>query len=228
MLIQAMKNHKLFVGMNGDQVEKILTCAKPRVESYAAKNIIIGQGEEATHILVILAGEISLLKEDYNGNCSLVGSLLKDDVYGQMAVFGDSHQNKLIVQAATACEILYLNKNLFYQTCSNTCVAHQMLIKNMMTLLANQAGVLERKISYLTAKTLRCKVARFLLEEYQNNNRLTTFSLKLNREKMADYFDVQRPSLSRELIKLKNEGVIDYYKATFKLLDLAKLIEYAQ
>lgn len=221
-------HNKLFAAMSSDHIEKIFKCAAPQVVAYQSKEIIINQGEPMDQILVILQGELGLFKEDYDGNRSLVGTLGPDNVYGQTAIFGDFNVNMLTVEAEQDSEVLFLNKSLFYRTCSNACPTHQIMIKNMLSLLANQANVLDRKINYLTAKTLRSKVARFLLEERQQSGGSLTIVLKLNREELAEYFDVQRPSLSRELIKLKEENVIDYHKHTFQILDLEKLQAYAR
>ena len=220
--------NKLFSAMSAEDIKRVLGCANPQVVEYQAEEIIVAQGEQLTYILVILSGEVNLFKEDYEGNRSLVGTLGKGDVYGQTAVFGDVNMNMLIVESETPCQIVKINKNMFYQPCSNVCPSHQMMIKNMLSLLANQANILDRKINYLTAKTLKCKIASFLLEESHANQDNMTFNIKLNREELAEYFDVQRPSLSRELIKMKEDGVIDYYKSTFKILDYHRLLEYSR
>ena len=97
----------------------------------------------------------------------------------------------------------------------------------MLALLANQAALLDKKIEYLTTKSLRKKIARFLLEESAKNQDADLFEIPLNREALAEYFDVQRPSLSREMTRMKEERIIDFHRRTFRLLDREALRRYA-
>ena len=185
---QILESNKLFAHLSPEQRDKFLTCASPIVRSYTAGEILSYQNEPLNQLLVILSGSIDLFKEDYHGNRSLVGQLGPNDVYGQTVIFNDPPINPLIVQAAADCQVLYLSQSLFYQKCSNACLAHPLVIKNMLSLLAQQATLLDRKISFLTAKTLRGKVARFLLEEYQQHGSPRgPFRISLNREALAEY-----------------------------------------
>jgi len=42
---------------------------------------------------------------------------------------------------------------------------------------------------------------------------------------MADYLNVSRTSMCRELARMKDEGLIDYYGHSFKILDRERLVE---
>lgn len=222
--LQIVKNNKLFSHLTAEQLAKVVGCAQPLIREYSAGEILSFQNDPLDQLLVILSGQIDLFKEDFHGNRSLVGQLGPNDVYGQTVIFNNPPINPLIVQAASSCRVMYLSQSLFYQKCSNACQAHQLVIKNMLSLLAQQATLLDRKINYLTAKSLRTKIARFLLEEYQQNGQPSTpFHISLNREALAEYLDVQRPSLSRELTHLKDEKIIDYYRSDFRILDAAAL-----
>lgn len=219
---------QLFTNMTSEQIIRVLSCAGPPIRQYAAGEIIAYQNEELTKLIVILEGRLSLFKEDYQGHRSLVGQLQAGDVYGQTVIFSDQPINPLIVQTETPSQVMFLQQTLFYRKCSNACQAHQLVIKNMLSLLARQATLLNRKIDYLTAGSLRCKLSRYLLEEYHKNGCLPQpFTIGLNREALAEYLDVKRPSLSRELIYLKEAGCIDYYRSTFRVLDVAALENFA-
>ena len=223
-----LDENKLFAHMDAEQIKRVIGCAQPPVREYETGEIIAYQNEPLDHLIVILSGSLDLFKEDYSGSRSLVGQLGPNDVYGQTVIFSDNPINPLIVQTAAPSKLMFLPQTLFYRKCSNACLAHQLVIKNMLSLLAQQATLLDRKIDYLTAGSLRCKVSRYLLEEYHKNGSPDyPFPISLNREALAEYLDVQRPSLSRELIRLKEEGYIDYHRSTFRLLDVKALENFA-
>ena len=224
----SLDESKLFAHLSTEQIQRVLGCAQPPVRQYEAGEIIAYQNEPLNQLIVILSGQLDLFKEDYSGNRSLVGQLGPNDVYGQTVIFNDNPINPLIVQTAAPSSLMFLPQTLFYRKCSNACQAHQLVIKNMLSLLAQQATLLDRKIDYLTAGSLRCKISRYLLEEYHKNGcPQHPFPIPLNREALAEYLDVQRPSLSRELIRLKDAGYIDYHRSTFRILDVQALEAFA-
>ena len=46
------------------------------------------------------------------------------------------------------------------------------------------------------------------------------FSIPFDRQGLADYLEVDRSGLSAEMSKLKKEGVLDYFRSDFRLLQL--------
>lgn len=220
--------NKLFYALCEEDMEKFLTCANPMVKTYDSGECIIAQGDILEHLLLITEGAVELYKEDYDGNRSLMGSLTDGDTYGEQTIFGDNNKNGFTLMAAKSAKVMYFPKNLFFRPCSKVCPAHQRLIQNILSLLANQAGLLEKKITYLTAKGLRRKISLYLLEQWEKQGKENPFAIPLSREELADYFDVQRPSLSREIVGMKSEGIISFQRNTFKILDMAKLKELAK
>lgn len=201
---EEIEGSKLFLSMDNEQILRFLECSKPLIRSFSAKEIILEQGEPQKELLIFLEGSAELYKNDFDGN-----------------------RSPFTVEAVEECRVMYIGKDLFYRPCSNVCPTHQRLIQNMLALLANQAALLDKKIEYLTTKSLRKKIARFLLEESAKNQDADLFEIPLNREALAEYFDVQRPSLSREMTRMKEERIIDFHRRTFRLLDREALRRYA-
>ncbi len=224
---EEIEGNKLFVSMEEEQILRFLECSKPMVRTFHPKEIILEQSAPQEDLLVFLEGSAELYKNNYDGNRSLVGILSPRDIYGQLAIFGNDNHSPFTVETSGGCRVMYIGKDLFYRPCSNVCPTHQQLIKNMLALLANQASLLDKKIEYLTTKSLRKKIARFLLEESAKSQGADLFELTLTREALAEYFDVQRPSLSREMVRMKEEKIIDFHRSTFRILDREVLRQYA-
>ena len=95
----------------------------------------------------------------------------------------------------------------------------------MITILGEKNKMLSRKIELLALKGMREKLATYLLYEqvrFQNNSSSKdtfSFSITPNRTELADYLNVSRSSMCRELSRMKDEGLIDYYQNTFKILE---------
>jgi CRP-like cAMP-binding protein len=51
----------------------------------------------------------------------------------------------------------------------------------------------------------------------------TLFMLPLKRNELADFLGVSRPAVSRELGRMRDEGLIEFYKSSVRILGLAGL-----
>ena len=81
---------------------------------------------------------------------------------------------------------------------------------------------MNKKLEYLTIKGMRGKLSALFLDQYRKEGR-ATFTLSMNRNQMADFLNVSRPSMSRELSRMKEEGLIDYHLSSIRLLDIPAL-----
>ena len=95
----------------------------------------------------------------------------------------------------------------------------------LLNKISSQAFDLNNRVKLLSKRSIRSKICYYLLNIYKEKNSLT-FTLEYNKEQWADILNIERPSLSRELIKLKKEGIIDYYSKTIKIIDIERLKEF--
>ena len=91
-------------------------------------------------------------------------------------------------------------------------------------LLSDKVIVLNNKIKSISLKNIKQKVADYILQEYKSQKQLIV-NLKMNKEEIANFIGIPRPSLSRELIKLRKEKIIDFDRNNITILDIDKLEE---
>ena len=86
-----------------------------------------------------------------------------------------------------------------------------------MNIISTKTLMLNRKNELLSKRTIREKVMTFLSQQAisANNN---SFKIPFSREEMANFLAVDRSALSRELSKMKEEGIITYNKNNFTLI----------
>lgn len=90
-------------------------------------------------------------------------------------------------------------------------------MSNLLAMMAEKNRLLTEKIRYLTQRSTRQKIVLYLSDLARKKGK-ATFSLPFNRQQMADFLSVDRSALSAELSKMKKEGLIDYRKDKFTLL----------
>lgn len=217
-----LKNFEMFEGISDDDIDSMLNCLQPKVVAYQKNEMIKIEENDTKRIGIILQGEVSIFKEDAAGNRVIMGKFKRYDGFGEMLAFSDFHQWNISVMAITDCSILFLTPRQILSTCSKLCDGHKRLIQNMLKIVTKKGIQLNRKIEYLSMKSMRKKICTYLMEQYHDTGE-KSFIIGMNRIELAEFLNVSRPSLSRELIKMKEEGLIDYYKASFKIVDLEKI-----
>ena len=84
-------------------------------------------------------------------------------------------------------------------------------------MLAARTLTMNRRIQILSKLTIREKILTFLSQECAVTKK-NTVEITLNREDMAAYLGTNCSALSRELSKMKKEGILDYRKNIFRIL----------
>jgi CRP-like cAMP-binding protein len=106
--------------------------------------------------------------------------------------------------------------------CNRSCTFHKVILANMIRVIAKKACDLNRKVEYLMLKSINGKLSKYLLEQSAMSGKLT-FRLPLNREKLADFLNISRPSMSRELGLMRDRGIIDFHGDLIRIKNEEKL-----
>lgn len=215
---------EIFVGITPEELPHLMQCLCGRLQAYK-KNETIAIAETAfTGMGIVLSGEVAVIKESMKGNRNILTICRAGDTFGELIAFSGSPFWPATVSTLTDAVVFFIQGQKLISFCNAPCVSHRQLVENTLKMVAKKAMILNRKLEYLSIKSIRGKIVKYLLENYKKHKSLT-FSMPLNREEMADFLAVSRPSLSRELGKLRDEKVIDFFKESIRILDLEALIE---
>lgn len=209
----------LFESLSKEEVRNFLNCVQPRVCQVPEGMTIYSAEDPVDSILLVLKGQLLLIHDEYSGHSSILDHLSPGDLYGQEAVFCKEARSLGRLTAAEDSTYLLFSPKTFYQHCSVACHAHQTITRNMLQILSRRLTRLNQKIAYLSCASLKSKVSLYLLHQSQDVEDGQPFTIPFNREALAAYLNTQRPSLSRILTQMKEEGLIDYNRSTFRILD---------
>ncbi len=215
----------LFQNINEENLRDMLDCFEPRVVGYKRGEFVCMEGDEQKAIGVLLSGKINIVRESVSGNKLVMDVLKAGDIFGEVAAFSGRQRWPASVVAVETSEVMYIPIARFSVTCTKACESHAQLIRNMLGIISRKAMVLNRKVEYLTIKGMREKLCRYLVELYKKTGQ-TTFEMDMNRNELADFLNVSRPSMSRELGRMRDEGLIDYFRGSVKILVPDQLMQY--
>lgn len=217
----------LFRGIQPGELQAMLACLQPVQRTYRKNQLVARAGEKFTGIGVVLSGHLTVSRDSMGGQRVIITALEAGDLFGEIIAFAGEQTWPATVMAQEECRVLFLPPEKIVGNCEKQCSFHRLLITNMLGIVSRRALLLSRKVEYLSLKSIRGRIAAFLLEQSQKAGR-NTFMLPFNRHEMADFLNVARPSLSREMSRLRDEGIIDFHRSSIRLLDvpaLKKLVE---
>ncbi|MCX7773942.1 MAG: Crp/Fnr family transcriptional regulator [Clostridia bacterium] len=225
--INALIKCELFHGIEREQLSSLLSCLKPQLQSYSRQDFVVKPGDSLESLGIVLKGEASVLKESLSGNRILLKNLEPGEMFGEIAAFAGQEEWPALVQANGPLTVCFISKNKVAGQCGNVCSFHAAMTTNMLRIVSERALLLSKKLDYVSIRTMRAKLSTFIFEHYKRTGK-QTFMLPMNRTQLADFLYVSRPSMSRELSRMRDEGIIDFHLSTIKVLDAVKLQTYCE
>lgn len=186
--------------------------------NFTKEDVIFFEDEQCKNLSIVLEGAVEIQKIDPSGKVLTVANLSKGDAFGENLLFGDKNSYPMTVVSKDATVILMISKN----SVANLCQTSRNFLNEFLRLLSNKAFSLSAKIKEVTLKNIRQKICEFLAWKFNSQNSMT-ISLDMSKKDWAEKLGVQRPSLSRELIKMKEDGLIDYDKDMIYIKDFEGL-----
>lgn len=132
--------------------------------------------------------------------------------------FRTFEENQDCAADAGLCEMKERNRKEEIPVSGSLNNAQVCLLGNIIRILAQKNLFLSKKAEFLSQRTTRQKLLAYLSDMERRTGR-STFRIPFNRQEMADFLSVDRSAMSAELSKLQKEGVLEYYKNQFTLLD---------
>lgn len=183
--------------------------------------ILALEGDECNSIGIVLEGMVEIQKHYPNGKIVTLSSLREGNIFGEALVFSSHNKYPATIVTMKNSRILHISKEDIIYMCST----NPTILKNFMEILSTKILNLNKKVTELSLETLRQKIIFYLLQQYKEQKTLR-ITLPISKKNLAEYLGVQRPSLSREFINMKNEGLIDMEKDIVEILDLETLQDY--
>lgn len=184
------------------------------IKKYPKQAIIHLDGDACHAIDVILTGTVSIERIDEEGNLLKVAEFYPDDILGGNLIFSKNPFYPMTVTTKTDVMLISISKSVVFDLCS---VSTEFLAA-FLAYMSDHALLLGDKIKHSIQRTIRESLIAYLKNEVllQNNR---TIQLSCTKKDLADRIGVQRTSLSRELQKMKKEGLVDYDQKTIIILD---------
>lgn len=208
----------LFRKIEPEDLSAMLNCL-------SAREIVARRGEfiETTRggkplMGVVLDGAVEMLSEDYFGKKSILTVLHVGNLFGESYSCVKARNRTVAFQARVDSRILLLDYDRILHACKLVCRFHHRMIENMLELIAEKNLELIEKIEVVSRTSIREKLLTYLTRQAERAGSLT-FAIPMGRTELAEYLCADRSAMTRELARMREEGIITYEKRTFTLLN---------
>ena len=206
----------LFDGIRPEDRKAMLGCIGYHIGTFHKGEIVAFEGENIKHIGIVLSGSVDMVKEDFWGNKTVLIRTRKNELFGETFACGSDNLSVVTFLVSEDAKILFLPFDRVMHSCTMACQFHHRLIENMVHIIANKNRDLMRKVEVVSKRTIREKLLTYLSIQAQNQHS-RYFEIPLGRVELAEYLCVDRSALTRELVKMKEDGLIDYDRNCFRL-----------
>ncbi len=207
----------LFAGIHPEEIPDLLLCTHARRLSYHKDEIILDEGSIVTEFGIMISGRGRAMKVDESGRIVTITLLKKGSEIGAILASSNDHRSPVSVQALEDAEVLKIPFARVLSRCERGCASHDQLLKNYIGIIAEKGLELHERLTCLLKPSVREKVLAYLSKTASDAGS-RDFCVPFDRSGMAEYLNVERSALSRELSAMKEDGLIDFHKNFFRLL----------
>lgn len=192
----------LFKGYTSDDIEKIFSEVKYQLKRFKAGSMIYASGEPVNSLTIVINGIVKGEMVDYAGRVIKIEDIPAPGALASAFMFGNRNRFPVNVISVTDTELLIVDKPELLKLLKT----EERILINFMDMISNRSQFLSEKIKYLNFKTIRAKLAQYILQKAGKEGTIVILDMKQNE--LAEFFGVARPSVGRAIHEMEEEGLI--------------------
>ena len=218
-----LATNPLFYGISPETLSRDFDGIVSHLRMFRKGDILARQGDVCNRLMILLKGSVRGEMIDYSGRLIKVEDIIAPRAIAPLFLFGADNRYPVEVTANEATEVFEIPKESVLKLFRR----NEKFLENYMNLSANYARTLADKLFFMSFKTIRQKLASYLLRMLKQQGD-SPIQLDRSQQELADYFGVSRPSLARELAHMQDDGLIKTDRKLVRILrkeDMMQLIQ---
>lgn len=181
-------------------------CCKTQIKTFEKGETITSYIAKRNQFCILISGSADLIRYNLNGNKTIVEHFSSSDIFGEM-FYTITTNNELFVIAKEPSKVLFYIYDDIDTKCKNNCKFHSTLTESLPKLILKKMIHLNSRIELLTKKTIREKLLSYF-SILSNRSLSKTIIIPFSLTDLADYLNIDRSAMMRELRNLKDDGLI--------------------
>lgn len=209
-----------FRGISPEELEQIFNRISYSVKSFSKGQTIAQREEEIKNLCIVVDGVVKGEMVDFTGKILKVEEIPAPQPLAHAVMFSNNNKFPVDVVALVDCKILFIPKPEVLRLLQS----NPIILNNFLNAVSNRAHFLTTKLWFLSFKTIKEKVAHYLLSLAKSETR-TTIILPKTHQELAEFFGVTRPSLARVFAEMEAEGIITVNRKEISIVNRNRLME---
>ena len=215
MELQDLKQVILFRGMTDEEIRDCLESLSYGIRRFEKGTILLHAGQTTRRMGIVLSGSVTIESADQWGNLTILSHVGRNGFFAETYALLEDSVMLVDVRANEDCEIMFLDLSSLRQGPSGS-VWRSRITANLLTISAQKNRTLSSRIFHTSSKSLRGRILSYLhTVSIQLGSR--EFDIPFDRQQLADYLNVDRTALSKELGRMQKEGLIRFRKNHFSI-----------
>lgn len=207
----------LFRGMDEDEVADSLKFLRANEQNFKKGTTILHAGDVTDKMGLVMEGSVTIESDDVWGNRTILSSVETGQFFAETYSLLPGEPMLVNVVANEDCRILFLRIGSLKRLQNNMDRWMLRFVSNLLIISTHKNLMLSSRSFHTAPKTIRGRVMAYL-NSVSMQKHAREFNIPFDRQQLADYLNLERTALSKELGKMKRDGLIDYYKNSFKII----------
>lgn len=212
MDVKKLMGTPVFFHLDEEKLRTFIDSTPHTLRSYAIHEFIAMQGDPCRSLYLLYSGEVRTTMSGPDGKQVTMEDLKAPILLAPAFVFASNNRFPVSITALTSCEVLLINKENFIELMR----CEPIIMQNFLRIISDRSYILSQKISSFALHGLKSRVAVYLCKQGHINN----------QQEVSERLGVARPSLSRVLAELAEEGCIAFEKRKVVIINRDKLEKY--
>lgn len=205
----------LFRGMEEAEVRDIAETGCMRRKRFSRGEVLLHMGDCVAELGIVESGSVHIENIDVWGNKSILGHFSVGQAFAE--TYALCGQRMMVdVVAAEECFILFINLQILLQNEQKSW--YPGILRNLLKMTGEKNLVLTNRMFFLSSKTVRGRISMYLSSQAAMHG-AREFTIPFSRQQMADYLNLDRSALSKELCAMRDEGLLKFHKNQFQMLE---------
>jgi CRP/FNR family transcriptional regulator, dissimilatory nitrate respiration regulator len=208
-----LSNSHLFRGLKAGDIETVLSGVPLRIKKFKEGTLISQAGEPVNSLMIVVRGAVKGEMVDYAGRVIKIEDIPAPGALASAFLFGSRNRFPVNVIAVSDGELLMIEKPYFL----TLIMKNDIILINFLNMISNRSQFLSEKIKFLNFKTIKSKLAHYILQKAGKES--SSVMLDMTQNELADFFGAARPSVARALGDLEKEGYLEAKGKKIKIID---------
>lgn len=202
-----LQQSMLFRGMTELEITKALQVLEAHEKSFQKGETLLIAGTITERMGLVLEGSVTIESNDAWGNRTIISHVGQGQVFAETYALLENEPMLVDVTASEDCRVFFLRSGRI-QSLKNSLEPWTLkYITNLLTISMHKNLILSGRSFHTAPKTIRGRVMAYLNSvSLQKHSR--EFDIPFDRQQLADYLNLERSALSKELGKMQKDKLI--------------------